>query len=381
VADHTQASTLALAKRLIACRSITPEDGGSLRMIAERLAPLGFVCERIDRGGVANLWTRRGTNGPLVCFAGHVDVVPTGPVEQWSVDPFAGIERDGWLIGRGAADMKGSVAAMVTALERVVSVLPPGTGSVALLLTSDEEGDARDGTRAVVDALRARGDRIDSCIVGEPTSARRFGDTIKNGRRGSLNGDLRVRGHQGHVAYPERVRNPVHLAAAALAELCATRWDHGNDYFGPTTFQISNVHAGTGAPNVVPGALDVSFNLRFSPESTVAQIQSRVATLLDRHGLDYTLRWTVSAEPFLTPSGTLVEAVCESVEAVTGQRPQLSTSGGTSDGRFLATLAQQVVEFGPMNDTIHKVDERIAVADLGPLSRIYEGIARRLLDG
>lgn len=372
--------TLALAKQLIACRSLTPDDGGSLELVAARLAPLGFTCERLDRGGVRNLWARRGSQGPVVCFAGHVDVVPTGPLDQWSVDPFAGAVRDGFLFGRGAADMKASVAAFVTAAERLArrSSLP---GSLAILLTSDEEGEAVHGTTAVVETLRDRGEGIDACIVGEPTSSERFGDTVKNGRRGSLNGTLTVRGLQCHVAYPERGRNPIHEAAPALAELCATEWDRGTDWFGATSFQISNIHAGTGAVNVVPGTLQVVFNFRFSPESPAEVLKARVHDVLDRYRLDYSLDWTVNAQPFITPVGPLVDAVSAAIADVTGERPMLSTSGGTSDGRFIATLAREVVEFGPLNDTIHKIDERIAVADLGPLSRIYEQVALTLLRG
>ena len=374
-----QSPTLALARQLIACRSVTPDDAGSLALVEARLAAAGFRCERIDRGGVSNLWARHGEGTPLVCLAGHVDVVPTGPVEQWSVPPFDAVVRDGFLVGRGAADMKASVAAMVTAAERLVRAAPGHPGSIALLLTADEEGDALHGTVAVVDALRARGTRLDYCLVGEPTSSAQFGDTVKNGRRGSLSGRLLVKGIQCHVAYPERGRNPVHDAAPALAELAATQWDAGNEYFGPTTFQISNIHAGTGAPNVVPGTLDVQFNLRFSPQSPAAWLQSRVQAVLERHGVDYELTWTVSAEPFMTPEGDLVEAVRDAVSRETGVTPALSTSGGTSDGRFLATIAGQVVEFGPMNDTIHKIDECVAVADLDPLARIYERVVRRLV--
>jgi succinyl-diaminopimelate desuccinylase len=374
-----QAETLNFAQQLIACRSVTPSDGGSLEVVASRLAPLGFHCERLDRGGIANLWARHGSAAPVVCLAGHVDVVPTGPLDQWTVDPFAGVVRDGLLIGRGAADMKGSVAAMVTAARRIAADSPDHPGSIAVLLTSDEEGDALHGTMAVVDALRARGDGIDACIVGEPTSSERLGDTLKNGRRGSLNGVLTVKGVQGHVAYPDRVRNPIHLAAPAIATLCAQEWDHGNAYFGPTSFQISNIHAGTGANNVVPGALEVTFNFRFSPESPVGTLTSRVQAVLEAHGLDCELVWTVNAEPFLTPAGRLVEAVRSAVASVTGVDAALSTSGGTSDGRFLATLAREVVEFGPINESIHKIDERIAVADLGPLSTIYERAVRALL--
>jgi succinyl-diaminopimelate desuccinylase len=374
-----QESTLALAKRLITCRSITPDDGGSLAVVEARLAPLGFTCERVERGGVINLWARHGHGAPLVCFAGHVDVVPTGPVEQWSVPPFAALERDGVLIGRGAADMKVSVAAIVTAVERMVAAHPSHAGSLAVLLTSDEEGDALHGTVAVVEALRARGESIDYCIVGEPTSSACFGDTVKNGRRGSLSGVLRVAGVQGHVAYPERARNPVHQAVPALAELCGIDWDQGDEHFGPTTFQISNVRAGTGAPNVVPGTLDVVFNLRFSPASEAEVLQQRIRAVLDRYALEYEIEWTVSAQPFITPAGTLVDALRNAVRSVTGIEPRLSTSGGTSDGRFLAAISRQVVEFGPLNDTIHQIDERIAVADIGPLSQIYERIASSLL--
>ena len=373
------ADTLALARRLVACPSLTPDDAGTLAIVEQRLGALGFSCERIDRAGVTNLWATHGSGGPIVCFAGHVDVVPTGPVEQWSVPPFGATVADGYLVGRGAADMKASVAAMVTAIERVVLSAPAHPGRLALLLTSDEEGDALHGTKAVVEVLQARGMTIDHCLVGEPTSATRFGDTIKNGRRGSLSGQLRVRGVQCHVAYPERGRNPIHQAAPALAELSATSWDAGNEYFGPTTFQISNIHAGTGAPNVVPGVLEVQFNLRFSPQSPADHLRERIHAVLDRYGLEYELEWTVSAEPFITPEGSLVEAVREAVMAEAGVAAELSTSGGTSDGRFLAAIAGQVVEFGPMNDTIHKIDERMAAAYLGPLSRIYERVARALL--
>ena len=378
---NVRAATLALARELIACRSVTPDDGGSLDLIARRLAPLGFACERIDRGGVRNLWARRGTAAPLVCFAGHVDVVPAGPLEQWSVPPFEGVERDGWLIGRGAADMKGPLAAFVTAVERMAQSPAGDRGSLAILLTSDEEGDAVDGTAAVVRELRRRGVVLDSCVLGEPTSSRQFGDTLKNGRRGSLNGSLRVHGVQCHVAYPERGRNPIHLAAPALAELAATDWDTGDEYFGPTTFQVSNIHAGTGAPNVVPGALDVDFNLRFSPASPADDLKTRIEALLGRHRLDYDITWAVTAEPFMTKVGPLVSAVREVVREVAGVSPELSTSGGTSDGRFLAAIATEIVEFGPLNDTIHKIDERVATDDLARLSMIYERIAARLLGG
>ncbi len=366
------APTLALAKQLIACRSVTPSDGGALDLVAERLASTGFTCERLDRNGVSNLWARRGDRPPLVCLAGHVDVVPPGPVEEWSSDPFVPAERGGYLYGRGAADMKGSIAAMVTALERASRRGQGDGGSLAMLLTSDEEGAAVDGTAAVVDALRSRGTTIDACIVGEPTSVDRLGDTVKNGRRGSLSGVLRVRGVQCHIAYPERGRNPIHAAMPVLGALVATEWDQGTEYFQPTSFQISNIHAGTGTPNVIPGTLEVMFNFRFSPACTVEALERRVHTILTAYRLEFDLEWTVSAQPFLTPRGALVDALGAAVAEVTGVSPELSTSGGTSDGRFLAGLAREVAEFGPLNESIHKIDERIAVADLAPLSNIYE---------
>jgi succinyl-diaminopimelate desuccinylase len=363
--------TLRLARELIACRSITPADGGSLALVQTRLAAGGFRCERFDRGPVGNLWARYGSSGPLVCLAGHVDVVPPGPVEQWTSDPFTPTERDGLLYGRGAADMKAPVAAMITAAERAIRT-DGHRGSVAILLTSDEEGDAVDGTAAVVEALRARGETIDACLIGEPTSTHRFGDTIKNGRRGSLNGRLRVHGQQCHIAYPERGLNAVHAAAPLVQALVSAEWDRGSADFPPTSFQISNVHAGTGASNIIPGTLDVWFNFRFSPESSAPALQERVRQMLEGHGLRYELQWTLVGEPFLTPRGSLVEALAAAVRAVAGVDPELSTSGGTSDGRFLARLAREVVEFGPLNDSIHKIDEHVRVADLEPLSAIYE---------
>jgi succinyl-diaminopimelate desuccinylase len=363
--------TLQLARQLIACRSITPADGGSLELLAGRLSSAGFACERIDRGPVSNLWARHGLSGPLVCLAGHVDVVPTGPLDQWTSDPFTPTERGGLLYGRGAADMKAAVAAMIIAAERVARA-GEGTGSIAILLTSDEEGDAVDGTAAVVSALQTRGETIDACIVGEPTSTERFGDTIKNGRRGSLNGRLLVRGQQCHIAYPERGRNPIHDAAPALGVLIATEWDRGDEYFQPTSFQISNIHAGTGASNIIPGTLEISFNFRFSPESPASALHARLREILDRHHLQYELELTLIGDPFLTPKGPLVDALATSVQSIAGIRPTLSTSGGTSDGRFLAKLAHEVVEFGPLNHSIHKIDEHVRVADLEPLSAIYE---------
>jgi succinyl-diaminopimelate desuccinylase len=370
-AADIERETLGLAKRLIACRSVTPADGGCLELVAARLGAAGFSCERLDRNDVSNLWARHGAGGPIVCLAGHVDVVPAGPEDQWTSDPFTPIERDGYLYGRGASDMKGPLAAMITAAERIASS-QLSRGSIALLLTSDEEGDAVDGTAFVVETLRARGETIDACIVGEPTSHEALGDTIKNGRRGSLSGELRIAGVQCHIAYPERGRNPILRALPALTELAATQWDKGNTDFQPTSFQISNIHAGTGASNVIPGTLDVAFNFRFSPASTADGLQARVHECLDRHGLEYELAWKPSARPFATPRGALVDALAAAIREVTGVEPALSTSGGTSDGRFIATIAREVVEFGPTNDTIHKVDERIRIDDLGTLSRIYE---------
>jgi succinyl-diaminopimelate desuccinylase len=370
---------LSLAQALISRPSNTPEDAGCLELLGARLGRLGFSLERFDRGGVSNLWARRGTAAPLVCFAGHTDVVPSGPENTWHSNPFQPEIRDGMLYGRGAADMKSSLAAFVVAIENFIARQPRHAGSIALLLTSDEEGDAVNGTVRVVEALQARGERVDFCIVGEPTSGERLGDTIKNGRRGSLSGRLVVDGVQGHVAYPQLARNPIHLAAPALAELVATRWDDGNAYFPPTTFQISNAHAGTGAGNVIPGSLEVLFNFRFATASTPQDLQDRVHAILDRHALEYRLFWTIAGKPYLTPRGKLVAALADSIRSVTGVAAQLSTSGGTSDGRFIADICAEVAEFGPLNATIHKVDECIAVADLEPLARCYQGALERLL--
>ena len=374
-----QRDTLDLAERLIACRSLTPDDGGALDMIAARLTQAGFACERIDRGPVRNLWARRGSAAPLICLAGHVDVVPPGPVERWTSDPFSPTRRDGRLFGRGAADMKVSVAALVTAAERFVGREPNHRGSLALLFTSDEEGAGIDGTAAVVRELQARGDRIDACIIGEPTSVDRLGDTIKNGRRGSLNGVLRVNGIQCHIAYPERGRNPVQAALPALTELAATEWDRGNEYFSPTSFQISDIHAGTGANNIIPGSLDVLFNFRFSTESPADQLKARVQAVLDAHRLEYDLTWSLSGSPFLSPRGGLVDVISAAVAQVTGVTPALSTSGGTSDGRFLAGVSREVVEFGPLSASIHGIDEHVLIADIGPLSEVYERTLAMLL--
>lgn len=363
--------TLDLAKRLIACRSVTPSDDGCLDLIAARLARAGFTCERLDRGPVRNLWARRGTSAPLVCLAGHVDVVPPGPTDRWTSDPFMPTERDGYLFGRGAADMKTSVAAMVTAAERFVAGAP-ARGSLALLFTSDEEGAAVDGTAAVVNELHAREEWIDACIVGEPTSASQLGDTIKNGRRGSLNGVLTVQGVQAHIAYRERGINPIHTAMPALTELIAIEWDRGNEYFSPTSFQISNIHAGTGSNNTTPGTMEVLFNFRFSTEWTAEQLKTRVEEVLDSHAVEYVLDWSLSGNPFLSPRGGLVDTMSAAVTSVTGVTPELSTRGGTSDGRFLATVSREVVEFGPVGQAIHGIDEHVRLADIAPLSEIYE---------
>jgi succinyl-diaminopimelate desuccinylase len=372
-------ATLALARDLIARRSITPEDGGCQDVLAARLRPLGFTLEPVASNGVTNLWARRGTAAPLVCFAGHTDVVPTGPLDKWLSDPFAPTERDGRLFGRGAADMKTSLAAMVVAIEGFLAARPDHRGSIAMLVTSDEEGVATDGTVRVVERLAARNERIDYCVVGEPTSVARLGDTIKNGRRGSLSARLLVRGLQGHIAYPQQARNPVHELAPALAELAATVWDEGNEYFPPTSWQVSNIHAGTGATNVIPGELALDFNFRFSTASTAAGLRERVHAILDRHRLDYVLDWTLGGEPFLTPRGELVEAVAGAIAEVTGSAPEVSTTGGTSDGRFIIRICPQVVEFGPVNMSIHKLNEHVELAAVEPLERVYRRVLEKLL--
>jgi succinyl-diaminopimelate desuccinylase len=374
-----EVNTLDLAQALISRRSVTPDDAGCLDLIAGLLAPLGFVCERMDRNGVSNLWARRGKQEPLLCFAGHTDVVPTGPPEQWASEPFTPTMRDGAMYGRGASDMKSSVAAFVDAIRAFVEREPEHRGSIALLLTSDEEGPAIDGTVKVVEALRDRGETIDYCIVGEPTSQKRTGDMIKNGRRGSLSGQLTVKGVQGHVAYPHLARNPIHEVASAIAELASTEWDRGNEYFPPTTWQISNINGGTGANNVIPGSVAIKFNFRFSTASTVESLQTRVHGILDRHGVEYDLGWSYDGRPFLTGKGDLVDAVARAIRKVTGIETELSTTGGTSDGRFIADICPQVVEFGPLNATIHKIDECIALEDLEVLPRIYEQILDEVL--
>ncbi|GMU72663.1 MAG: succinyl-diaminopimelate desuccinylase [Betaproteobacteria bacterium PRO3] len=378
--DTRARPTLALARELVARPSVTPEDAGCQALIASRLAALGFRAETIVSAGVTNLWARRGTSSPLVCFAGHTDVVPTGPREAWSTDPFVPTERDGFLHGRGTADMKGSLAAFVTAIEAFVAAHPDAPGSIALLITSDEEGPHNtDGTVKVVERLRARGETIDYCIVGEPSSVTRLGDMIKNGRRGTLTGVLTVRGVQGHVAYPHRARNPIHEVAPAIAELAAIEWDRGNAYFPPTTFQCSNLHAGTGAMNVIPGTLELAFNWRYSTESTRESLITRLREVLDRRGLDYAVRFLPDGKPFLTPRGRLVEVVSEAVRESTGVTPELSCTGGTSDGRFIASIARELVELGPVGATIHQVDERVAIDDLERLSAIYRAVLERLL--
>ena len=370
---------LAYARELIVRRSLTPEDAGCQAWLAEKLGALGFVIETVNSGDVVNLWARRGDTAPLLCFAGHTDVVPTGPLEQWQSDPFTPSERDGQLYGRGAADMKGSIAAFLAAVEDYLAANPNPAGSIAWLITSDEEGPAVDGTVKVVERLAARNELIDYCIVGEPTCVSRFGDMMKNGRRGSLHGRLRVKGIQAHIAYPHLGRNPIHLAAPAIAELAATEWDAGNEYFPPTTWQISNMHSGTGAMNVIPGHADIAFNFRFSTASTVAGLQQRVCAILDRHGLDYELDWELGAKPFLTPRGGLVDALADAIQATTGISPELSTTGGTSDGRFIADIAREVVEFGPINASIHKIDENVGIEELAQLARVYQGVLERLL--
>ncbi len=371
--------TLALAKALIARRSVTPDDAGCQEILIERLERLGFAIETMRFGNVDNLWARRGSESPVLVFAGHTDVVPSGPIEQWDSPPFEPTIREGMLYGRGAADMKSSLAAFITAIEGFVAEHPDHKGSIALLITSDEEGVAVDGTVKVVETLRARGESIDYCIVGEPTSNLQAGDMIKNGRRGSLSGKLTVKGVQGHIAYPHLVKNPIHLVAPVITELAATVWDEGNEYFPPTSWQISNINGGTGATNVVPGTVEVLFNFRFSTENTEQSLKDEVHKILDKHGLEYNLEWSLSGNPFLTPRGALVEAISEGIEQAYGMTPELSTSGGTSDGRFIARICPQVVEFGPRNATIHKLNECVAVEDIEPLKRSYFYTMKNLL--
>ena len=373
--------TLLLTEQLIARPSVTPDDAACLDLIGARLQALGFVCERLDRGPdafrVSNLWALRPAaqaDAPVLVFAGHTDVVPTGPVEQWHSDPFTPTHREGRLYGRGASDMKSSLAAMVVACEEFLAAHPQPAFAIAFLLTSDEEGPAVDGTVQVCQALQARGQRLDWCIVGEPTSVQRTGDMIKNGRRGTMSGQLTVHGVQGHIAYPQLAKNPIHALAPALAELVATEWDRGNAHFPPTSWQVSNIHAGTGASNVIPGTCVVDFNFRFCTESTPEQLQARLTEVLNRHGLEHRLQWTLGGRPFLTPAGELVGAVQQAIRDEVGIETELSTTGGTSDGRFIAQVCPQVIELGPPNASIHKINEHIAVADLEPLKNIYRRV-------
>lgn len=372
-------AALELAKQLISRRSVTPQDGGCQELLAARLARSGFHCERMRFGDVENLWARRGEARPLVCFAGHTDVVPSGPLGEWHSDPFVPTLRDGRLYGRGAADMKSSIASFVVAAEAFLAERPQHSGTLALLITSDEEGPSIDGTARVVERLKARGETIDYCVVGEPTSVERLGDMIKNGRRGSLSGKLTVRGVQGHIAYPDLTRNPVHELAPALAELVAMRWDAGNEFFPPTSWQVSNIHAGTGVGNVVPGRLEVDFNFRFSTESSEASLRERLEGVLAKHRLDYALEWTLGGKPFITRPGRLVQAVREAIAMHTGITARLSTTGGTSDGRFIAEICPEVIEIGPVNASIHKLDEHIELGALEELPRIYLDTLRALL--
>ncbi len=371
--------TLALTKALIERASVTPSDGGCHALLAERLEAMGFVVESLPFGDVQNFWARLGTQGPLFAFAGHTDVVPPGPSEHWDSDPFAPQVRDGILYGRGAADMKGSIAAMITACERLIASGRPLRGSIAFLITSDEEGSAVNGTVKVVEVLEKRQEKIQYCIVGEPSSTAQVGDVIKIGRRGSLHGRLTVHGIQGHVAYPHLARNPIHRAMAPLDALCRERWDEGNESFPPTSFQISNIHAGKGTDNVIPGELDVAFNFRYSTALSEETIKARTKAILDANGLEYSLAWHLSGKPFLTQRGTLIDIVAASIKAVTGIDMECSTTGGTSDGRFIAPTGAQLLELGPCNATIHKVNENVRVADLDALSRIYEDVLTRLV--
>ena len=377
--------TLQLTEQLVSRPSVTPNDGGCQRLIAERLKALGFDCEAIDSGPesfrVANLWARggrRGADAKTLVFAGHTDVVPTGPLEQWSSDPFTPTHRDGKLYARGASDMKTSLAAFVVATEEFLAATPAPAIGIGFLLTSDEEGPAVDGTVVVCERLKARGERLDWCIVGEPTSVQRTGDMVKNGRRGTMSGKLTVKGIQGHIAYPQLARNPIHQLAPALAELVGIEWDRGNDYFQPTSFQVSNIHGGTGASNVIPGAVVVDFNFRFCTESTPEALQARVVQVLQRHSLEFDLAWTIGGLPFLTPRGDLVDTVAAAIRAETGITTEISTTGGTSDGRFIAQICPQVIELGPPNATIHKIDEHVAVADIEPLKNIYRRVLESL---
>ena len=371
--------TLELTKDLINRKSVTPEDAGCQELMANILKPLGFVIEDLTFADTKNIWARKGTDGPLFCFAGHTDVVPSGPEKNWQTPPFEATEKEGYIHGRGAADMKGSLAAMLVATENFVKANPQHTGSIAFLITSDEEGPFINGTTRVIDTLEARNEKITWCLVGEPSSTKEVGDIVKNGRRGSLTGDLLVKGIQGHVAYPHLARNPIHESTLALAELANTHWDKGNDSFPATSFQISNINGGTGAGNVIPGELKICFNFRFSTEVTDQQLITRTTKLLDAHKLDYDIDWTFNGQPFLTNSGELVEATQQAIKHCTGRETLLSTAGGTSDGRFIAPTGAQVIELGPVNATIHKIDECVKIDDLDTLADIYQDILQRLL--
>jgi len=370
--------TISLARELIRRPSVTPNDAGCQEILGARLSTAGFSVEHLAFGAVSNLWARKGGDAPLVVFAGHTDVVPPGPLEAWRFDPFSATIDGPWLYGRGAVDMKSSLAAFITGIERFLEQSPKFSGSIGLLITSDEEGPAVDGTARVVDVLSDQDEKIDYCIVGEPSSDKVLGDTIKNGRRGSLSGSLKVYGTQGHVAYPQAADNPIHRCAPALSALSGTRWDDGNAHFPPTTFQVSSIHAGTGdANNVIPGELDIEFNLRFGTASTPESLKMRVEGILNEHDLRYEITWRLSGSPFLTPAGPLIDATVQAVETTLGLKPELSTAGGTSDGRFIAQAGTQVVELGPLNATIHKINECVAIEDLDRLSRVY----CRILDG
>ena len=375
----TETQSLELAKALISRPSVTPDDQNCQQLLAERLQKIGFAVEELHFGDTKNVWLRRGTQAPVFCFAGHTDVVPTGPVEKWDSPPFEPTEQEGRLYGRGAADMKTSIACFVTACERFVAEHPDHQGSIALLITSDEEGDALDGTTKVVDVLKARGELIDYCIVGEPTAVDKLGDMLKNGRRGSLSGNLTVKGKQGHIAYPHLAINPVHTFAPALLELTQEVWDEGNEYFPPTSFQISNINGGTGATNVIPGELNVKFNFRFSTESTEEGLKQRVHAILDKHGVQYDLQWSCSGQPFLTQAGKLTDVAREAIAEICGVEAELSTTGGTSDGRFIKAIAKELIELGPSNATIHQINENVRLEDIPKLSAVYEGMLKRLL--
>lgn len=371
--------TLELTKALIARSSVTPEDKGCQQLLIDQLEPLGFTPEKLNFEEVENIWLRKGTEKPLFCFAGHTDVVPTGPVESWTSDPFIAIEREGKLFGRGTADMKGSIAAFTVACSRFVNDYPDHKGSIAYLITSDEEGPAKNGTVKVIETLEARTEKIDWCLVGEPSSTSKVGDVIKNGRRGSLGCTLTINGKQGHVAYPHLAKNPIHLTAPMLAELTAMQWDNGNDFFPPTTFQVSNLNSGTGATNVIPGTLEMVFNFRFSTEISPEELQQRVEDLLEKHMLDYNINWALSGMPFLTAKGELVSAAVAAIKDVTGIDAELSTSGGTSDGRFIAPTGAQVLELGPTNATIHQINECVGIDELDTLEKIYYKTLEKLL--